>query len=57
MPEVRQEIPFFIFLFFNFTPFWGKKTQKKGETKLKKAVIFGNFAITENKIKRRAFYF
>ena len=30
---------------------------KNGETKLKKAVIFGNLTTTENKIKCRAFYF
>ena len=57
MPEVRQDNPLFVYHFFKFSPFYGDKTPKNGETKLKKAVIFGNFAIAENKIKRRAFYF
>jgi len=44
-------------IFLNLVHFYGDKTPKNGEIKLKKAVIFGNFTITENKIKRRAFYF
>ena len=43
--------------FLSLVHFYGDEAPKNGETKLKKAVIFDNFTITENKIKCRAFYF
>ena len=44
-------------IFLSLVHFYGDEAPKNGETKLKKTLIFGNFTTTENKIKRRAFYF